>query len=78
MKISNNHTRNSKAYVAVKVNNKKYHIYPANWTVDKSKLYYVANKLKAGKIEVPNNANEYYETTIVYVTIDNKLVGAEL
>lgn len=74
MKIAGTHVRQSSPNVDVVYNGQKYSVYPASFDVDKTKTRYVANKLKAGKLDIPE-VPTFYETKIVYATLDNKLTS---
>lgn len=78
MSVRNNHARKESPCIYVKSDDTRYAVYSADWTVDKTKRRYVANKLRAGKLEAPKGAQVYYGITIVYATKDNTLVASEL
>ena len=78
MAVRNSHSRQDSLDTRLTVDGKRYAIYSADVTVDRNKRQYVANKLKQGKVEVPKEAQVYYETTILYATSDNKLVANSL
>jgi hypothetical protein len=77
MAVRNSHARHESLVTRVTLDGKKYSVYSANWQVDRAKRYYVANKLKQGKLDIPSNAQEYYGYTILYATLDNKLSATE-
>lgn len=75
MAVRNQHVRKTKNYVAKEVCGVKYHFYPADWRSDKAKCRYAANRLAAGRVFAPSDADDAYGITIVYVTEGGELLG---